>query len=58
MQLLNDSDQLTNIEDMLLSEREMNGRIMVRSIDKIHAATGIGYAAISEVARRLEEREV
>jgi len=57
MHLLEDPDQLTTVESMLLTERALNGRIMVRSIDKIHAATGLAYAAIAEIAQRLEDRQ-
>ncbi len=51
-----DSDQIRSmIERMLLKEMDSSGRIMVRSLDKIHARTGVTYVTISEIARRLEE---
>jgi DNA-binding Lrp family transcriptional regulator len=51
-----DPEQLTKIEKMLLMEMERNGRIMVRSLDKIHARTGLTYTVISEIASQLQER--
>ncbi len=51
-----DSEQLKQIELLLLKEMDRNGRIMVRSLDKIHAKTGLNYATVSEIARRLQER--
>ncbi len=50
------SDQLKRIESMLLKEMDQEGRIMVRSLDKIHARTGLTYATISDMARRLQEQ--
>jgi hypothetical protein len=56
MPFLEDSDQIRSmIERMLLNEMDSSGRIMVRSLDKIHARTGVKYVTISEIARRLEE---
>lgn len=52
-----DLDQVKNIEKMLRKEMDMNGRIMVRSLDKIHARTGLRYATISEIARRMQESD-
>jgi hypothetical protein len=51
-----DPDQIKAIETMLLKEMDRHGRIMVRSLDVIHARTGFTYATISEIARRLQER--
>lgn len=51
-----DREQLTKIEKMLLMEMERNGRIMVRSLDKIHARTGLTYTVISEIATQLQKR--
>jgi DNA-binding Lrp family transcriptional regulator len=51
-----DPEQLKRIESMLLVEMERNGRIMVRSLDKIHARTGLTYTAISEIAKQLQKR--
>ena len=48
--------QLKQIEIMLLKEMDREGRIMVRSLDKIHARTGLTYATISDMARRLQEQ--
>ena len=48
--------QLKQIEMMLLKEMDREGRIMVRSLDKIHARTGLTYATISEMARRLQQQ--
>jgi hypothetical protein len=44
------------IERMLLTEKDNYGRITVRSMDRIHARTGVTYITISEIARRLEKR--
>jgi hypothetical protein len=44
------------VETMLVEEMSQNGHITVRMIDKIHATTGLRYATISEIARRVEER--
>jgi hypothetical protein len=49
-------EQLKRIETMLLKEMDREGRIMVRSLDKIHARTGLTYATISEMARRLQQQ--
>jgi hypothetical protein len=57
MFLPHDPEQVRRIESMLLKEMDPTGRIMVRSLDKIHARTGLTYAAISEMARRLQERD-
>ncbi len=48
--------QLKQIESMLLKEMDREGRIMVRSLDKIHARTGLTYATVSEMARRLQQQ--
>jgi hypothetical protein len=55
MPFLNDPEQLRLIERMLLKEMDSRGRILVRSLDKIHARTGITYTTISEMARRLQQ---
>lgn len=55
MPFRNDREQIRLIEAMLLKEMDSHGRIMVRSLDKIHARTGITYATISEIARRIQE---
>jgi hypothetical protein len=57
MFLPHDPEQLRRIETMLLKEMDPTGRIMVRSLDKIHARTGFTYATISEIARRLQEQD-
>lgn len=56
MPFLYDSKQVEQIECLLLKEMDRNGKIMVRSLDKIHARTGLTYATVSEIARRLQER--
>jgi hypothetical protein len=56
MPFTDDPDKLTKIETMLMKEMGPDGRIMVRSIDKIHARTGLNYAILSEIARRLQKR--
>jgi DNA-binding Lrp family transcriptional regulator len=56
MPLCSDLEQLKRIETMLLKEMDRDGRIMVRSLDKIHARTGLQYSTISEIARRLQEQ--
>jgi len=53
-----DLAQLSRIETLLIKEMGQDGRIMVRSLDKIHARTGLTYATISEIARRLEKRNL
>jgi hypothetical protein len=57
MDFVTNSAQLRAIEGMLLKEMDPTGRIMVRSLDKIHARTGLTFAKISEIARRLQDRE-
>ncbi len=49
-------DRPSNIEEMLIREMLPDGRIMVRSLDKIHARTGLNYQALSEMARQLQKR--
>jgi len=44
------------VETILLEEMNRHGHITVRTLDKIHATTGLRYATISEIARRVEER--
>ena len=56
MFLPHDPEKVKKIEHMLLKEMDPTGRIMVRSLDKIHARTGLTYTAISEMARRLQEQ--
>jgi hypothetical protein len=56
MNFMTNSEQLRAIEGMLLKEMDPTGRIMVRTLDKIHARTGLTYAKISEIARRLQDR--
>jgi len=56
MSFMYDPEQVRRIENMLLKEMDPHGRIMVRSLDKIHARTGLNYVTISEIARRLQER--
>jgi len=51
-----DPEKISRIEIMLMKEMGPDGRIMVRSIDKIHARTGLNYAILSEMARRLQKR--
>jgi hypothetical protein len=50
------SEQLKRIESMLMKEMDREGRIMVRSLDKIHARTGLTYATIAEMAQRLQQQ--
>jgi hypothetical protein len=52
-----DSDIMRSVETMLRKEMDRNGHIMVRSLDKIHAATGLAYTKISEMAERLREKD-
>lgn len=49
-------NKLSRIEEMLIREMLPDGRIMVRSLDKIHARTGLNYQALSEIARQLQNR--
>lgn len=58
MPFKHDLDQVKKIETMLRREMDLNGRIMVRSLDKIHARTGLRYATISEIARQMLERDL
>ena len=51
-----ESNQSKMVEVLLREEMGLNGRIMVRTLDKIHARTGLTYAEVSEIAQRLEER--
>jgi hypothetical protein len=57
MSFISSSAKLTAIEAMLLEEMDPTGRIMVRSLDKIHARTGLTFAKLSEIARQLQDRE-
>ena len=57
MYFISSSAKLTAIEAMLLKEMDPTGRIMVRSLDKIHARTGLTFAKLSEIARQLQDRE-
>ncbi|MGO9568252.1 MAG: hypothetical protein ACLP5H_11990 [Desulfomonilaceae bacterium] len=57
MNFIPSSAKLTAIEAMLLKEMDPTGRIMIRSLDKIHARTGLTFAKISEIASRLRDRE-
>jgi hypothetical protein len=54
----NDPERLSRIEKMLIREMQPDGRIMVRSLDKIHARTGLTYSVLSEMAKRLEDRRI
>ncbi len=47
---------LSKIETMLLEEMNREGKIMVRSLDKIHAQTGLNYMTLSEIAVRLQKK--
>ncbi len=42
------------VESMLLDEMDKSGRIMVRSLDKIHARTGLSYETLSSIANILQ----
>jgi len=42
------------VESMLLDEMDQSGRIMVRSLDKIHARTGLSYETLSSMANILQ----
>jgi hypothetical protein len=56
MPLPKNPKDLRVVETMLAEELSRNGHITVRMLDKIHATTGLRYATISEIARRVEER--
>ena len=58
MELRNDARRVRLVEEMLLREMDTDGHIMVRSLDRVHAHTGLAYAHISEIARRLAERVI
>lgn len=49
-------DRSSTVEEMLIREMQPDGRIMVRSLDKIHARTGLNYQALAEMARQLQNR--
>jgi hypothetical protein len=51
----NKSNQSKMAEILLKEEMDLNGRIMVRTLDKIHARTGLTYTEVSEIAQKLEE---
>ena len=55
MYVHNEPDQLRAAERMLIREIDRNGHLMVRSLDRIHARTGITYVTISEMATQLEK---
>lgn len=54
MDVLQDCVAVSDLELMILEEIGIEGKILVRSLDKIHARTGINYATISLVADRLQ----
>lgn len=56
MGLSNDCVMVSDLEIMILKEMGMDGKIMVRSLDKIHARTGINYATISRMAEKIQKR--
>jgi hypothetical protein len=58
MPFTQDNEHLSRIETMLLKEMNGEGKIMVRSLDKIHAQTGLNYMILSEIAVRLQERNI
>jgi hypothetical protein len=43
------------VRSMLLDEMDQAGRIMVRSLDKIHARTGLSYDTLSSMAKLLQD---
>ncbi len=53
MKLTRNSASVRQAEQMVLREMEPNGHITVRSLDKIHAQTGLAYVLVSEIARRV-----
>ncbi|MDD3473598.1 MAG: hypothetical protein PHS86_12510 [Syntrophaceae bacterium] len=57
MNLSLDRVMVSKLETMIREEMEIDGKIMVRSLDKIHARTGINYATISKVAERIQNRK-
>lgn len=57
MNLSRDRVMDSKLETMIREEMEIDGKIMVRSLDKIHARTGINYATISRVAERIQSRK-
>ena len=56
MRLSNGARRVRLVEQMLLREMDTDGHIMVRSLDRVHAHTGLTYAQVSEIARRLAKR--
>lgn len=56
MSLSQDRVVFSDLEIMILEEIGIDGKILVRSLDKIHARTGINYATISKVAEKIQNR--
>lgn len=56
MNIENDLSENREIESMLLSEMDPSGKIMVRSLDMIHARTGLSYETLSLMATILQRR--
>jgi hypothetical protein len=54
MSITNESKTLKSVEAMIIEEMDQCGRIYVRSLDRIHARTGLGYNRVSEIARRVQ----
>ena len=54
MDVLQDCVAVSDLELMILEEIGIEGKILVRSLDKIHARTGINYSTISRVADKLQ----
>ncbi len=54
MDVLQDCVAVSDLELMILEEIGIEGKVLVRSLDKIHARTGINYSTISRVADKLQ----
>ena len=54
MEISLDCVVVSDLEIMILEEIGIEGKLLVRSLDKIHARTGINYATISSVADKLQ----
>jgi hypothetical protein len=47
----------SDLEIMIMAEMGVNGKILVRSLDKIHARTGVNYSTISKIADKIQKQK-
>ncbi len=50
------ADRCRQIEMIIREEFDQTGRVTVRCLDRIHAKTGLAYAAISEIAQKVQHK--